>query len=336
MKPIAARFARNSLAVIPTATAIAAAAVLFLPFGASAAAAQETHLLVVGGLGGAPEYQARFAEWGAALVEAAERRGVRPENVVWLAEPSAAHPRVGGESRLERVRAEMVALAGRAAPDDVVVIVLFGHGDARRGEARLNLPGPDLTPGELAVMLEALGSRRVAIVNTASASGAFLEPLKAPNRVVVTATRSAAQNEATWFGESFVDAFTGDGADADRDGGVSLLEAFDYARAEVERRYEGGGRLQTEHAVLDDPDELAGRITFAVPAAAAPAAVAGDPELRRLYARRDSLRAELEALRAKRSEMETAAYEAELERVLLETARNGRAIREREGGDPDA
>lgn len=310
---------------------IAVGAAVFLPVAGGHAAAQETHLLVVGGLGGAPEYQTRFGEWGAALVEAAERRGVRSENVVWLAEPSVDHARVGGESRLERVRAEMVALAGRAAPDDVVIIVLFGHGDARRGEARLNLPGPDLTPGELAVMLEALGSRRVAIVNTASASGAFLEPLNAPGRVVMTATRSAAQNEATWFGEPFVDAFAGDHADADRDGSVSLLEAFEYARAEVERRYDGGGRLQTEHAVLDDPADLAGRITFA-----APASVAADPELQRLYAQRDSLRAELTALRARQSEMETQAYEAALERVLLETARNGRAIREREGGEPDA
>lgn len=324
----AARAARpGSLAAL----ALLFPVLLLLAAGPSRAAAQETHLLVVGGLGGTPEYQARFRDWGAALVEAAERRGVRPENVVWLAEPSAEHARVSGESRVERVREEVVALSGRAASDDVVVIVLFGHGDAGRGDARLNLPGPDLTAGELAVMLEALGSRRVAVVNTASASGGFLEPLKAPGRVVMAATRSAGQNEATWFGGSFVDAFAGDGADADRDGRISLLEAFEYARTEVERRYEGAGRLQTEHAVLDDGGDLAGRIAFAAPSAAS-----ADPELRRLYARRDSLRAELEALRARRSEMESAAYEAELERVLLETARNGRAIRDREGGEPDA
>lgn len=328
--------------VLAASAALAAVGVL-LSGGRTPAAAQETHLLVIGGLGGAPEYQARFREWGGALVEAAERRGVRRENVVWLAEAGTDHPRVAGESRLERVRSELVTLAGRAGPADVVVIVLFGHGAASRGETRLNLPGPDLTPGELAVMLEGLGSRRVAVVNTASASGGFLEELKAPNRVVVAATRSAAQNEATWFGGSFVDAFAGDDADASRDGRVSLLEAFDYASAEVERHYAGERRLQTEHAVLQDDADLAERITFAAPRTAATArgesadpADPADPELRGLYDRRDSLQADLRSLRSRESEMESAAYDAELERLLLEIARNGRAIREREGGEPDA
>lgn len=315
---------------------VAALAVL-LPWGPSGAAAQQTHLLVISGLGGTPEYQARFRDWGAALVEAAERRGARPENVVWLAEAAAGHPRVSGESRLERVRTELVALAGRAAPGDDVVLVLFGHGAASRGETRLNLPGPDLTPGELAVMLDGLGERRVAVVNTASASGGFLDGLKAPNRVVVAATRSASQNEATWFGGAFVDAFAGDGADASRDGRVSLLEAFEYARTEVERRYAEGRRLQTEHAVIDDDAGLAGRITLAPATTAARAAAASaDPELRALYARRDTLQAELAALRSRESQMGASSYDAELERVLLEIARNGRAIREREGGEPDA
>src|SRR3546814_10003928 len=40
---------------------------------------------------------------------------------------------------------------------------------------------------------------------------------------------------------------------------LSLLEAFVYARREVQREYETTNRLQTEHAMLDDDGDGAGR-----------------------------------------------------------------------------
>ena len=82
----------------------------------------------------------------------------------------------------------------------------FGDGF---GEPRINLPGPDLSAGALAAMLAPLGDRRVVVVNAASASGGFIEALSAPGRVVITATRSAAEAEATRFGGHFVAALGG-------------------------------------------------------------------------------------------------------------------------------
>ena len=62
----------------------------------------------------------------------------------------------------------------------------------------------------------------------------------------------------TRFGLHFVDAFADDGADADKDSRISMLEAFGYALREVQREYEGDNQLLTEHAVLDDNGDREG------------------------------------------------------------------------------
>ena len=92
----------------------------------------------------------------------------------------------------------------------------------------------------------------MAVVHTGSASGGFVAPLSGPNRIIVAATRTARERNATEFPGYFVEAVAGDGADLDKDGAVSLLEAFIYARQEVARHYEEENELLTEHAVLDD------------------------------------------------------------------------------------
>ena len=329
-------------------TALGAALVLAAAaHAATPVAAQDTHLIIVTGLGGTAEYTQRFAEWGGRMAEAAVGvQGVPAENVRWLAERENIGRRVAGVARRDAVLAEIAALGERSAAGDVVAIILFGHGTARGDEARVNLPGPDLTAEELAVALEPLADRRVVVVNTASASGGFVGPLAAPGRVVITATRNTRENEATEFGEHFVAAFAGEGADTDKDGAVSFLEAFEYARAEVARDFEEAGHLATEHALLEDDGDGQGsmepaavgsdgdgRLARALTLApATPAAAAADEALRELYAAKARLEAELERLRARQAEMEPAAYQAELERLLLEIAANGRAIREREGG----
>jgi hypothetical protein len=324
--------------------AAAAAGVLLLAAAPLApAAAQSTHLVVVSGLGGGPEYTARFAEWGGALVEAAVAAGVPEDHIVWLAEREDVAAGVDGVARKERLMAELAGLAERSSAGDVVAVVLFGHGSARDGESRLNLPGPDLTAGELAVFLEPLAERRIVVVNAASASGGFIAPLSAPGRIVITATRSPREAEATRFGGPFVEAFAGDGADTDKDGRVSMLEAFEYARREVARSFAEGGHLPTEHALLDDNADgegslepgtddgaLAARLALAPGgrAGAAASTGSGDPALEGLRTEQARLEAELEELRARKDAMPEEEYEAELERLLLEIARVGRQIRQ--------
>ena len=89
-------------------------------------------------------------------------------------------------------------------------------------------------------------------MNAASASGPFVADLSAPGRTVVTATRNGAEQYATLFGGYFIDALVSDTADSDKNKRVSVLEAFQFAKAEVTKAYEREGLLATEHALLDD------------------------------------------------------------------------------------
>ena len=113
---------------------------------------------------------------------------------------------------------------------------------------------------DFARAFDAFPTQTVVFANTASASGGFIEPLSGPNRLILTATRSGRERNATAFGEFFVEALAAgaDDADVDKDGRVSLLEAYEYARGGVERMYEQEDRLLTEHALLDDDGDGVG------------------------------------------------------------------------------
>jgi hypothetical protein len=305
------------------------------------------HLVIISALSGEPRFAAAFTEWGATLATAAtQRHGVPEANVVWLAESEDADPRIRGRSTREVVERELRALAGRAGPRDRITIVMFGHGSFADGESSINLPGPDINGTALAALLDLFGERRVTVVNTTSASGGFVAKLAAANRIVMTATRSGMERNETVFGRHFVAAFAGDEADTDRDGRVSMLEAFEYARREVEREYERDGKLRTEHAVLDavgdgrgvpsaEATSAHGRMahTFYMGVRAVSAAAAtATPELRAAYEEKARLETALDALRARRDSMTAADYEARLESLLVEISLNAQRIRRLEAG----
>lgn len=309
---------------------------------AAPAQAQEAHLLVVSGLGGEPAYADSLVRWGRALASAASASA----RVTWLAEDPSKDPRIDGPSRRDGVARALGGIAREAGPDDVVFVILMGHGSQDARGARLNLPGPDLGVEELADMLAPLKGR-VAVVNTASASGAMVPALAAPGRVVVAATASGSERNQTWFGRFFADAYAGGGADTDKDGTVSLLEAFDFARLQVEELYSRSRQLQSEHPVLDDDGDgepareptssggdgaLAAGLYLAPPTAAVAAAPEGaSPELAKLYEERAALAKQLEALQRRKASMEEAAYDREFEAIMVELALKNRAIRELEG-----
>jgi hypothetical protein len=225
------------------------------------------------------------------------------------------------------------------------VVVLMGHGSGQGAESRINLPGPDMSAGEFAQILEP-SPATVVVVNTASASGEFIKALSGPRRIVVTATKSAREANETFFPAYFVKALTSGAGDTDKDGRVSLLEAFTYARLEVEKKFETAGLLATEHPLLDDdgdgtghgdasekgPDGPRARNLHLAPLGGA--TVASDPRAAALIEERRVIEGRIEALRGKRSEMTEAAYQAALEPLLVALAEKNRAIRALEPKKP--
>jgi len=317
--------------------------------GARPAPAQ-TYLLVVSGIGGEPAYQERFLVWGSTLVEdAREHLGITEDRIGYFAEDPARDPQIRDRSTKANVTAALTDLASRAEPGARIVVVLIGHGSTVGGEPRINLPGPDMRAEDFAALLGAFATQEVVFVNLASASGDWIGALSGDHRIIVTATRSGTERDESLFGGFFVTALTDEEADTDKDGRVSVLEAFQYANAEVERTYGEQNRLRSEHALLDDdgdgrgshePDGQSGdgvraRGVFlaAEPGRAARAAT-DDPALAALYAERDSLETAITDLRAHKNAMEETAYEARLEQMLLTLARTNREIRTREGREP--
>jgi len=316
-----------------------------------AAAQDRTRVLIVTGIGGEAQYQSLFFDWGARMATAAiERWGVSAEDVTFLTEQPDRDPSLAdGRSTREEITKAFADLAARSGPGDLVFVLLIGHGTFLNGESRLSLPGPDLTAQDFAKLVAGLGDRRVALVNAASASGEFVKAISGPNRIVITSTKSGMERNQAKFGGFFVAAFAEDGADTDKDGAVSMLEAFVYAKRETLRSYESAQTMLTEHAVLDDDGDARGsddvtvdgadgslaKVTFLGTGAVAAGVAAppnASPELRALYQEKQALDKAIADLRALKGTMAEEAYEAELERLLIELALKNREIRRMEGG----
>jgi hypothetical protein len=305
-------------------------------------------LLIVVGLAGDPEHAKTFQKWGANMAEASSRLGIPPERVVYLAdEPAEGAKNVSGPARREEIVKALETFGKQAGPEDLVFIMLIGHGSFAGG-AKFNLSGPDISAAEFNTLLTKLPTKQIVFVDTSSSSGPFVQELSAQGRTIVTATRNGAEQYAPIFGGFFIDALTSEVADADKNKRVSILEAFNYARTEVARAYEKQGLLSTEHALLDDngdkegsqtpgvagkdgkisPDgKVAGILSFS----AAGAGLPNDPKLRALYLERQDLERQMENLRLMKEGMAPEKYQAELERLATALALKAREIRTAEG-----
>ena len=119
------------------------------------------------------------------------------------ADPARRSTAAGVRTAFERLRT-------LARQDDLLLVVLVGHGSADAESARFNLVGPDLNVAEWAALVDWLPGR-VVFVNAAGASFPFLGSLARRNRIVVTATDAAAQRYDTTFPEQFVKALADSG-----------------------------------------------------------------------------------------------------------------------------
>jgi hypothetical protein len=314
--------------------------------GAAPAMAQTVHLAVIVGLAGDPEHAELFQRWASTLVDGASGRfGVPRDRIIYLAEQPDKDPkRITGKSTQQEIRRAFAALAAKAQADDVVFVVLIGHGTSEGKVTKFNLPGPDMTPADFVPLLEALQSKHVVFVDTTSASAPFLAELSRPGRTIVTATRTGAERFATLFGGQFIDALVSDAADADKNRRVSVLEAFDAARSGVARAYEQEGIMLTEHPLLDDsgdrqgsgepkPDGKNGRIAamLSLGTAASGEPLPDDPKLRALYEERRDMERRVEGLKLLKAGMDPARYAAELEKLLTDLALKSRQIKDLEG-----
>jgi len=303
---------------------------MLLAVAARAQTNESRSLVLVIGAPGEPEYAEQFSSWAGLWKSAAAKGGLQTFVV--------------GEDKDkpdEDLRRLLGVLTNEVAkPAGELWLVFIGHGTFDGRSAKFNLRGPDLSAAALAAALKPC-RRALAVIQCASASGPFLNALSAPGRVIITATRSGYEVNATRFGGYLAQAIADPAADLDKDGQTSLLEAFLAASRRVQQFYKEQGRLLTEHALLDDNGDGLGtpadwfRGVRAVKSAADAKAVDGvrahqmflvpgdierqlSPTVR---ARRDELEQELSALRSRKAKVNEDEYYRQLEGILLETAR---------------
>jgi hypothetical protein len=344
-----ARVAVMRFALLPVLVAVMTAA-----RAPAQATVPATHVLIVAGVGGAPEYEQAFHDDAMRMAEAGRTGNSIPDSAITVLteHPERDPRRVAARSTKIEVERAIARIAKAARAGDVVLVLLIGHGSARDGHSFFNLPGPDMSAADFSRALRPLAAQQVAIVNTASASAEFIPVLSAKNHAIITATSSVLERNATRFARHFIAAYAGNEADADKDGRLSLLEAYTYARREVAREYESANELQSEHAMLDDNGDgkgtaepgahtadgaLASRF-FLDQGAAASNVVAGtaanDPRVAALLHRKDSLGAKIDALRRRKASMDSTAYERALEALLLDLATTNQTLRQLAGGTP--
>jgi hypothetical protein len=297
-------------------------ALVLLLFGARVADAQRVHVLIITGLAGEPQYRARFLEAAATLADTARTRwGVADSSLIVLGEDPALDPKhIKGKATKEEVAAAFVRLSRRVAAGDIVLVFLNGHGAGEGPNSRVNLPGPDPTAADFATWISGFARQTVVFVNAASGSGDFVPVLAGRGRLVVSATKTAIERNETVFAKPFVRALTTSEADADKDGRVSVYEAFDYAKKEVGRLYEVDNKMLTEHAVLSDT-AMARTVAFGGKSGSS------DPRVIALVAERQDLESQVASLRSRKATTDSTTYEKELERLLLLVAEKTQAIR---------
>ncbi len=331
-----ARAARGIAALM-----IACACVGIAPSGAAADGTAARWAILVAGVSGDPELHNSFLKQLKRLRSVLEgTMGFTHDRVVALAEdPAADTALVQFKSTRENLEKVCRELSSRVRQDDLVFVFFLGHGSAEGNVYKFNLVGPDPTAADLARILYAIPSQHFVIVNTTTCSGASLPVLARKGSIVLTATKSGYEKNQTHLAEYFIEALEAGNADTDKNGRISVLEAFNYASLKVGEYYTREGHLQTEHPVLDDngdaqahdrpsPDNgdgLLARTTYLDAGAAA--AAASTPGGRELEQAAQELEKQIENLKYRKSAMPADEYERELEALLLKLAQVNAKLR---------
>jgi hypothetical protein len=288
-------------------------------------------VVVVVGAAGASEYGERFALWA----DRWKKAGARAE-----AQVSVIGLESGGGGAPDRQRLAEALAREAARSKGELWLVLIGHGTFDGRTAKFNLRGGDVSAEELAAWCKPV-RRPLVVIDAAPASGPFVRALAGPDRVIVTATRSGREHNATRFGGFLSEVIADPAADLDKDGQTSLLEAFLVASKRVEASFADAGLLATEHALLEDNGDGLGtgaalyqglRPAGKVEGGAAPDGrrahqlhlVPSDPERAmppELRRRRDELELQVLQLRDGRARLSEDEYYRRIDPLLVELAR---------------
>lgn len=212
----------------------------------------EKYAVILTGAAAEPDYRERFHRWSLTLQDTLRQEYRYPADNVLLLFGDGKADDDGIPCTRESLQGVLADLKERVKADDQLTFYFFGHGTGKGSTAKFNLVGPDITGQQFATMLDQFPDQNIVVINTTSSSHPFTRELSAPGRVLVSATRSAAEKYDTIFPQQFIDALIDHAADRDKNNRLSVWEAFVFAKERVKNWYKDQGRLATEHASLND------------------------------------------------------------------------------------
>jgi hypothetical protein len=305
------------------------------------------HALIVSSASGGGEFKEKFWNWSSQTYQSLNQELNFPkENIYLLAgDPGKDDSIVTAKATKGELLKVFDRLESKVQQNDLVLIILLGHGSFDGNDYKFNLVGPDLAGSELNALLDRFSKQEVVLVCTTPCSGILTKVLSHKDRVIITATKNEFENNDTIFAQFFVEAFKNKAADSDKNQEVSMLEAYIYTAQKVDRWYKDRKRLATEHPLLEDTGD---RVASALPApengegllaskislgGLAPAvahldgSAAASPELQALYSKRQKFEAALQELRYKKSSLADAEYNKTLEELLVQLAQTNQKIK---------
>jgi hypothetical protein len=273
-----------------------------------------TYFLTVAGLGGEPDYEQRF-EMLATDTDKMLRDQPGADKVVDTLK--------GADATRAKLEAALGKIAAQAKPADAFVFMMIGHGTFDGSEYKFNLPGPDISAPELAVLLNRISASRQLIVDMTSASGGATDAFKKEGRVIITATKSGTEKNATVFSRFWVQALRDPAADTDKNNAVTALEAYKFAQSKTAAFFTDAKHLATEHSVVSDESHAG---TFTLVRSGPAAAEVTDPAKQQLVATKEQIENKIDALKFQKELMDPADYRRQMTALLLQLAKTQEAI----------
>ncbi|HEX4168728.1 MAG TPA: hypothetical protein VHZ55_24960 [Bryobacteraceae bacterium] len=318
--PAAAKSADFRFRLVPRP----AAGALLLLLAAIAPLHATDFFVTISGLGGTPEYDGQFAKWATDLDKALEKNG-----------PGVQIKGLSGNgATIEAIKRTLAQIGNTARPEDSLAIFLIGHGTFDGTDYKFNLPGPDITAAELARLLNRIPANRQLVVNMTSCSGASIPWLVRKGRIVITATKSGNEKNATVFPRYWIDGLNDPSADTDKNGTISTLELYRYTAQKTAAYFDSEKLLATEHPTLTDTGNaaaarnpgaengqglLAARFAVIRPETESAGDIA--PDKRKLLAKKEDLEARIDRLKYQKAVLSPEQYRQQLTALLLELSR---------------
>lgn len=143
------------------------------------------------------------------------------------------------------------ALSEKIRSTDRFIFYYLGQANAVKGNLRLNLPGPDITPEQLAPWIDAIKTPNMLLILDCPNAGIAVKPLARPDRIILAASR-ADQPYSPRFCEYVIPAITDPQSDRNRDGKISLLETLQQTARRLDQFYHDCQQAKHENFLLED------------------------------------------------------------------------------------